>query len=163
MDDLRKAVILAMIQKVESRCRTIDFESNQALQDSQDQRDKMESGYDSRKEETCDLLNGHHRRHTECSLVLIDLKKILGQQYFPLNEVSVGSLVEIEDLDEHARMLYCLLPRGGGDPYQFNDQIVWTIDPNSPLAEALKSYGTGDEIDFMISDKEKHYRIISVW
>jgi transcription elongation GreA/GreB family factor len=162
MDDLKRAVILALMETVKSRCRTIDFESNQALQDSQDQRDKMESGYDSRKEEACDLLNGHHRRHAECFLVLADLKKILDQEYFPVNEVVVGSLVEVEDLDEQTRLFYCLLPRGGAESYQFNDQVVWAIDPSSALAEALKTYGPGEEIYFTVPKEEKYYRIISV-
>lgn len=72
------------------------------------------------------------------------------------------AVIEIESLDDGSRAKYFLLPAGGGDTYEVDEEKVTTLTMGAPLARVLTGAVAGDEVEITIQGKTKRFRVISV-
>ena len=124
----------------------------------------MESRYDTFKEEAQYLAAGHLRRRVEIEQWLHELRRFKDDArcVSPTNKVRLGALVKIQDYATNECRIYFLVPAGGGNAFQVDDESVTTLNVASPLAQSMILKDAGDEATLHTKGGDKTLLILSV-
>jgi transcription elongation GreA/GreB family factor len=122
-----------------------------SLKDAQEAEGAMISRYDTFLEEAQYLAGGQNKRLLEAKTVLALLESLLQRDADVSNQVSIGSVVAIENIDTAERKLFLLVSEGAGGGVflhpSYGGEKVSAISPSSPIGKALFGKGNGEEIE----------------
>ena len=76
--------------------------------------------------------------------------------------ITVGALVEIEDVTTSERQRWLLVPEAGGREIRHGDESVRTVTPAAPLGRAMLGLDVGDEGRFSTPGGPRAFEICSV-
>ena len=147
-----------IIEQLESRLGIAQSATQRAIDAATDEETVPEHKYDTLALEASYLAHGQAVRVQECeddiqcyrNLVLRDSERI-----------TVSSYVVV--VDEHDKYKHFFMgPRVGGLSVTWNDNEVAIVTENAPFGQALMGKEVGDEVEFMVSDKQFCYEVISI-
>ena len=133
---------------------------------------KAENKYDTRGLEASYLAHGQAKRAVEIEASLLVYKAITPESLsHALTEVTISSLVELEDQDGVVRWVWLGLD-AGGVKFTFEGNEVTIITPQSPLGAALVGRVLGDLFELnpkgtssgrLQNDRAMEYEIIALY
>ncbi|MEZ9566326.1 GreA/GreB family elongation factor [Vibrio artabrorum] len=147
-----------ILEQLESRLRIAQSATQRAIDAATDEETVPEHKYDTLALEASYLAHGQAMRVQECEediqcyrhLVLRDSEK-----------VTVSSYVVV--IDEHDQYKHFFMgPRVGGLSVVWNHHDVVIVTENAPFGQALMGKSVGDEVEFMVAEKQFYYEVISV-
>jgi len=111
----------------------------------------MISRYDTFLEEAQYLAGGQNKRLLEARAVLALLESLLQRNADVSNQVSIGSVVTIENIDTAERKMFLLVSEGAGGgvfscPSDEGEKIS-AVSSSSPIGKALFGKGSEEEIE----------------
>ncbi len=124
---------------------------------------RMQSRYDTFKEEAQYLVTAHEARIVELRAALAQIQAILAH-VGALKEdgtVRIGSVVLIE-ADNGSKRIHVLSPTGGGVQIEHEGETIFVLTPDAPLGKLLLGREDGDDVELRIGDKVTLYTILEV-
>lgn len=124
----------------------------------------MESRYDTFKEEAQYMASGHVRRRIEIEQWLKELQAFShdARCFFPSDNVHLGTIVTIGTYATGERVTYFVVPAGGGNTFDVNNESFTTLNTASPLAESMILKGEGDEVSSFTNGNKKKFVILRI-
>lgn len=118
---------------------------------------KSDGKYDTRATEANYLADGQRQRISDLEQELILLEEIPRRDFDKSEEVSIGSLLDIE-YNGNCRK-YFLSPTAGGTMIPIDGETVMVISVFSPIGSEAMGHKTGDEFEVEIGDSTRLYKI----
>jgi transcription elongation GreA/GreB family factor len=117
---------------------------------------KAENKYDTRGLEASYLAGAQAARVRDLKETLGVISTLQIKNFSPNDKIAQTALISIEMNEKENTVL--LLPKGGGQNFSFENEMIKVITPESPLGELLLGKSAGDS--FTLNGKE--YTVISV-
>ena len=151
MHETAKILIAQIIANKKEEVERTEQARQVSLKDSQEAEGAMISRYDTFLEEAQYLAGGQNKRLLEARAVLVLLESLLQRDADVSNQVSLGSMVVIENIGTAERKRFLLVFEGAGGgifscPLD-EDENVSAVSPSSPIGKALFGKGGGEEIE----------------
>ena len=118
----------------------------ESTKDAQEAEGAMQSRYSTFKEESQYLLVGYAGKVNEITSIIEGVEKLLFDTICINNQVGVGSLVEVRNLNTSEEILYFIIRNGGGiliDLPEYKKE-VFVISVQTPVAKSLINKLVGD-------------------
>jgi hypothetical protein len=161
MPDIKSIILNRIIEEVEEQIRNAERGRLDAVEESKAHKGAMQSRYDTFKEEAQYLAGGFNAWLQERGKMLRILRSI--QDYPPtITKCSGYAIVEVENLDDGSSAKYFLLPAGGGNTYEVNEEKITVLNVGAPLARAFIGAVAGDELEVKIQATTKRFSVVSV-
>lgn len=124
---------------------------------------RMQSRYDTFKEEAQYLVTAHEARIAELRMALAQIQTMLEHvdTLEAHSTVRIGSVVLIE-ADTGTQRLHLLSPAGGGIQIENEGKALFVLTPDAPLGKLLLGKEEGDEVELRIGDKKTPYTILEI-
>ena len=151
MHTIAKALIAQIIADKKAEIERTDQARKVSLEDAKEAEGAMISRYDTFLEEAQYLAGGQNKRLLEAKSVLLLLESFLQRDTDVSAQVSIGSLVTIENTDTSKTMKFLLVFDGAGggiftSPSDENEKIS-AVSPSSPIGKALFKKTAGEEVE----------------
>lgn len=153
--DLRQTILEVLEQKLEVAHRSV----KRAIESATDEETVPEHKYDTLALEASYLAHGQAMRVQE-SEKEIHLFRNLVLPEAP-EKVVLGSLVTLNDCNEH-QQLFFVAPCEGGLKVSFANEMVTLVTFESPLGKALKGMQVGDEVRYQAGENTYYYEIETI-
>lgn len=142
---IKKSLLRLLCEKMEKTLQTAQTELETTKQSAIDSPGRMESRYDSAKEELSSLANSMQNRVAQLQQNIARLRNFRISD-LPQEEAEIGTLVEMTHKIE--KKFYFILPAGGGETIESPDldAKVTVITPSSPLSNSLRGKKIGASI-----------------
>ncbi|MBA2404764.1 MAG: GreA/GreB family elongation factor [Bdellovibrionales bacterium] len=124
-----------------------------------DQEFKAESKYDTRSLEAGYLASAELSRVEDLKLEIQMLEEVDLTIAKRLDEICIGSLVELRHKDQERT--YFLIPTAGGTLLKVGARAVLVVSVFSPLGDALLGLKAGDEFEVETPKETRHYKILN--
>ncbi len=161
MKSVKTTIVDNIIEKVENQIKNAERGQSDAIEESKAHKGAMASRYDTFKEEAQYLAGGYAARLVELNKILRALKSV--RDHPPTTtKCSCYALIEAENLDDRSRVVYFLLPAGGGDTYDVGGEEITVLNVGAPLARAFIGSVAGDTVEIKIQGTTKRFTITSV-
>lgn len=161
MKNIKTIILDRIIEEVETQIKNAERGRLDAIEESKAHKGAMESRYDTFKEEAQYLAGGYATRLVELGKTLGALKSI--RDYPPTIAMGSGyAIVEVENLDDGSRAKYFLLPAGGGNTYEVEEEEITVLNVGAPLARVFIGSVAGDEVETKIQGTTRRFNIVSV-
>jgi len=151
MHETAKILIAQIIANKKEEVERTEQARQVSLKDSQEAEGAMISRYDTFLEEAQYLAGGQNKRLLEARAVLVLLESLLQRDADVSNQVSLGSMVVIENIGTAERKRFLLVFEGAGGgvfPYPLDEnEKISAVSPSSPIGKALFGKGGGEEIE----------------
>ena len=118
---------------------------------------KSDGKYDTRATEANYLADGQRQRISDLEQELILLEEIPSRDFDSKEDVSIGSLVDIEF--NGARRKYFISPTAGGTMLPIDGETIMVISVFSPIGSEALVNKVGDEFEVEIGDTTRTYKI----
>lgn len=161
MKDIKIIIIDRIIEEVEAQIQNAERGRLTAIEDSKAHKGKMESRFDTFKEEAQNLAGALSLQVLELMKTLSALKSVRGYS-LPITTVSGYAIVTVENCDDGTIAKYFLLPAGGGNEYDVGEDKVTVLSVGAPIARAFMGASVGDVREVTLQKKVKRFRIVSV-
>ncbi|USD59157.1 GreA/GreB family elongation factor [Vibrio sp. SCSIO 43140] len=155
----KQVLIDELIEQLEQQITTLNSAMEQTVDAATNEETVPEHKYDTLALEASYLAHGQAMRLEEIRRDITMLKSFTLNDLASDSAISLGALVELEDVNEE-HSYYFLLPTAGGAKLA-NESVV-VVTPHSPLGKALKGGVVDDEVSVPIGDQRRVYDIISV-
>ncbi|MFA7693813.1 MAG: GreA/GreB family elongation factor [Candidatus Hydrogenedentes bacterium] len=135
-----------------------------AQEDANQHMGRIESRYDTFREEAQYLAGGHEARCLELETIIFGLKQFLNGCKGLDQELDCGApgaLVTLVNGDDIPAS-YLLTPHGGGISLELEELTIQVISTKSPLGSAILGKKAGEEIVLSAPGGQRTVRIISV-
>jgi len=154
MHDVSKILIARIIvEKKEEIVRT-EQARQVSLRDTQEAEGAMISRYDTFLEESQYLAGGQNKRLLEAKAVLLQLDGFLQQDPSTSDQVSIGSLVTIENVETGVMKKFLIVFDGfGGGTYPSpsdETEMITAVSPSAPIGKAVFKKMVGEEAECSI-------------
>lgn len=151
MYETAKILIAQIIANKRAEIERTDQARQISLKDAQEAEGAMISRYDTFLEEAQYLAGGQNKRLLEAKAVLALLESLLQRDADVSNQISIGSMVIIENIDTAEKKRFLLVFEGAGGgvfscPSNEGEKIS-AVSPSSPVGKALFGKGNGEEIE----------------
>lgn len=161
MKNVKATILDRLIEEVETQIKNAERGRQDALEESKVHKGAMESRYDTFKEEAQYLAGGFTARLVELGKTLGALKSI--KDHPPtITKGSGYAIIEAENLDDGSRTKYFLLPTGGGNTYEVEDEEIAVLNIGAPLARAFIGTVAGDEVEVKIQGITRRFCVVSI-
>jgi len=137
--EIKKRIVKVLRNKLEENLAIAGRQFERTRQDVIEAPGRMQSRYDSSKQESGYLADSWQNRIRQLKLAIITLKELKINDA-PQEEITIGALVETE------KDLYFVLPVGGGEKIkdgQLNKEVI-IVTPTSPIGKSLLNKTAGD-------------------
>ncbi len=121
---------------------------------------KAENKYDTRGLEASYLAGAQAERVADIKATLASYENLNIRTFTEDNKIALTALVEICSNGKHSLVL--LMPKGGGQNIEFEQQQIQVITPASPLGKNLIGKEIGDVIQISAGDKMRDYEILKI-
>jgi len=153
-----KDTITEVINYIDDRTKTTQKQVKDAVQAANDSPSRMESRYDSYREEYSMQAAAIGNNLVGLRLLREFLAGLLsGQALQNSNQIMLGALVGLNYGDGDDDEFVLLIPNSGGDHIEVSGKHISTVSIESPLGAALIGHKIGDNVKY-VSDR----RTISV-
>ncbi len=151
MHETAKILIAQIIANKKEEVERTEQARQVSLRDAQEAEGAMISRYDTFLEEAQYLAGGQNKRLFEAKAVLALLESLLQRDADASSQVSIGSVVVIENIDTAEKKKFLLVFEGSGGgvfscPPNEGEKIS-AVSPSSPIGEALFGKGSGEEVE----------------
>jgi len=123
---------------------------------------RMESRYDSTKQESSYLADSYNRRSFEIDQAIKALESLPESTLQDTNVIEIGSVVRLKESGQTEDEWYIILPVGGGETLNDNSTEIFVISPHSPLADCLLEKRKGDSIKLSLDRNSRQLEILEV-
>jgi transcription elongation GreA/GreB family factor len=151
MHPTAKALFEAIIANKKEEIERTEQARQASLSDAQEAEGAMISRYDTFLEEAQYLAGGQNKRLLEARSVLAQLETFLQRGSPVSQQVTIGSLVIIENIDteEKVRFIFVFDGAGGGifSSPDNEDEKISAVSPSAPIGKALFKKKVGDDIE----------------
>ncbi len=161
MSDLKMRLLDMVIAKITKQIENLNRGQKEAMDESAAHKGAMASRYDTFKEEAQYLAKGYGEQLLKVEDLLKNLHRV---KYFPplISTVCVFALVEVEDLNKGLNEKYLLLPGGGGDTFEIDDEEIMILSVDAPLATSFLGKSAGDIVAFQLGKISRSLHILSI-
>lgn len=156
----KRAVLKKIIAKLTSELEVYFRAAEYARAEATHEQNKAENKYDTRGLEASYLARGQSKQAAEIEAAIAEFQQLDGKKFSPGDEISIGALIELEQLGE--KDFYFLGPRAGGTEIEHDKKEILVITPQSPLGEQLIGKMSGDSLQIKLGKEIRAAKIISV-
>lgn len=154
---MKELLLKELLSRAQTELHQLEEAASASRDFATDQEFKAESKYDTRALEASYLASAEAKRVEELKLEVqlleeVDLKSVH-------QEVSIGSLVELEHKGQRRR--YLLIPTAGGTLLNVRDEAVVVVSVFSPIGDAMLGLKVGDEFEVETPKETRTYKILS--
>lgn len=121
---------------------------------------KAENKYDTRGLEASYLAGAQAERVADIKATLASYENLNIRTFSEDDKIALSALVEICSNGKNSLVL--LMPKGGGQNIEFENQQIQVITPLSPLGKNLIGKEVGDVIQVTTADKIREYEITKI-
>ncbi|KXI21340.1 transcription elongation factor [Photobacterium sanguinicancri] len=125
-----------------------------------------ENEYDTLSLEAAYLAHGQSQRVAECAADIQAFKALDHSNPRTLQQVILGSLVELVDENDHTKWVF-FGPGAGGLKLQMSTSSenieITVVTPSSPLGQELLNRKVDDEVELVIGGKKTFFDIIALY
>ncbi len=125
-----------------------------------------ENEYDTLSLEAAYLAHGQSQRVAECAADIQAFKALDHSNPRTLQQVILGSLVELVDENDQTKWVF-FGPGAGGLKLQMSNSSenieITVVTPSSPLGQELLNRKVDDEVELTIGDKKTFFDIIALY
>lgn len=155
----KKILLQSIIQKLEQKSEIFKISAEGAKQIALDAPGRMQSRYDTTKEEQSALHNALKKQYLILQNTIKEIKEI---KLSTFNSVQVGTLVKVKDQNKNGLYFYFIISRGGGESIKIDNVDVTFISVDSLLGKALYGYKKSDVIKVKLPVKTIILKILEV-
>jgi transcription elongation GreA/GreB family factor len=161
MENIKIVIIDRIMGEVRTQIETATRGRSTAVDESKAHKGAMESRYDTFKEEAQYVAGGYNAQLEGLNRTLTLLEAIKSH---PMggSMVSVCSIIEVKNLDDGVTDKYFLVPAGGGETYEVEEQKITAVNVSAPMARAFIGFVAGSEVRVKIQATAVKFRVISV-
>ena len=164
----RNKLIKHIIKELTEVHQTAISAAKRAHKTATDKENIAENKYDTFGLEASYLAEGQARRVSQCESDLKQFSELLNDDKSVNFEKSVKTIIEIGTFvsleDESIVKIHLFLgPAAGGLKVVYNEKEILLITVTSPLGSALMGLRKGDEFELNFGNKQKYYRVISIY
>jgi|APSaa5957512535_1039671.scaffolds.fasta_scaffold151462_2 transcription elongation GreA/GreB family factor len=123
---------------------------------------RMESRYDSTKQESSYLADSFYKRSFEIDQAIKTLKSLSESRLQYRNVIEIGSVVRLKESGQTEDEWYIILPVGGGETLYDNSTEIFVISSYSPIADCLLEKRKGDSIKLSLDRNSRQLEILEV-
>lgn len=157
--DTKRELLKLAIQHFEKEAETLKQSAEEARQGAINAPGRMQSRYDTRKEELSALHGSLQEKYIEMQSAIslikgIDVRKI--------DTIRSGAIVKVDDQTQNRPYTYFVIPRGGGEIVRLGDEEISLITFASPLGKALFRHRAGDTVKFVTPEGIRMLKILEV-
>jgi transcription elongation GreA/GreB family factor len=161
MSALDKHVLLkALIDRLNHELDRVKAQALDAAEGATHEDNRAEGDKDMRSTEASYIARGHAQRTAHLEQSITRLAHLDVGAFSDADEVKVTAVVELEHAKQ--RLMYFLVPVGGGERLTADAVTVQTITPSSPLGGALMGLSVGDEAEVESPQGMRVYEILSL-
>lgn len=121
----------------------------------------MQSHSDTTKWQMSRRVEAMQRLVTEIQQVLGILRSLMNNPP-TVTQGSNYAIIEVRNLDDGSKAKYFLLPAGGGDTYEVDEEKITVLTTGAPMARALIGAVVGDRVEMKIQGTTKRFVVVSV-
>ena len=155
----KQQLLSMLVSQLVQVLRDIDVSIESTRQEALQAPSRMESRYDSAKQEASYRANELIERRLHIQDDAKNLEKYMAEGIKQCNAVEEGALIGVHD-DAGKKSMYFLLPAGQGEilSYPETEEKVFVISTQSPIASAFMHKQVGDVCAY----RDKKYEIVSI-
>lgn len=146
--NLKKEIDTQLMQAVESAQNTIEAATHEES--------KPENKYDTRGLEASYLARAQSERVLDLKALRNGIESLKVRDFSDNQKIALTALVSLESAGKILWVL--LLPKGGGQSFQYEDRTVKVITPESPLGAML----VGKSVDDVVQIRNTEYSVVEV-
>jgi len=158
--NLKTQILEQLISKVKSEIAILEKASEATHSLATDSEFKAESKYDTRALEASYLAGAEAKRVEELKLELQMLEEVDITLTQKLNEITIGSIVQLKFKDQIRD--YFLIPTAGGLLVDVGGKGVLVVSVFSPLGDAMLGLKKGEEFEVETPKESRIYQIMEV-
>jgi transcription elongation GreA/GreB family factor len=131
-----------------------------AHQSSLEAEGRMQSRYDSTKEEMAYLANSYQNsmQRTMESIVFFEKYKLI--EDIPSQHIQLGSIVRVEE--DNDCETYFISEKSGGLKVDLEEEVIFVITPSSPIGQILLGQKSGSDISISTPGGNRRLKILEV-
>ncbi|WP_263224040.1 GreA/GreB family elongation factor [Pseudomonas alabamensis] len=157
----KHALLQAIIATLEENVHTLERAAQTAYEAATAEENIAENKYDTLSLEASYLATGQARRTAEIRQALLAFRQLTLRDYDPARGIQVSQLIELEDAQGAARLVF-LGPEGAGLNITLAGRQVTVITPRSPLGQQLLGKRPDDEVRLSIGATAQCLSIVEV-
>ncbi len=157
---MKKQIIEKLIEIFEEKKSLLVRQAVWAQEEANYHKGKMESRYDTFKEEAQYKAEIYLKKAGELSANIMTLKELYSKISTKNEEVKIASIVQITG--EKGNEYFMILPFGGGEVININNHEIQIITPSSPLGKALLKSSLYDEIVLDVSERKISCEVLEI-
>ncbi len=156
-----------IFKEIEENLKEAIALAEKAKQESQDEANrhggKMQSRYDTFKEEAQYMVTAQEKRIAEFSMSLKIIHDFIADpRVLQISDtIRIGSIIILKSAGGEKKK-YLLAPAGGGMHITINTEKILVITPDSPLGHYVIGKKAGEEIELNKKEKTISYKILEV-
>lgn len=155
----KKKLIKSIIENFEKQSKIFKNGMKRAKINAIEAPGRMQSRYDTAKEEEGALYNALQIRY----LILQDsIKEIKGIKLDRCVSVRVGALIRVEIMEEKSQFIFFLIPKSGGDSIKIGNTKITFISIDSPMGKALYKRKKNDIASLILPTNQKVMKILDI-
>lgn len=163
-DVMNKSKLLKqLMDTLEEKMSITNNSFKRAQKDAIEAPGRMESRYDSTKQESSYLANSFNRRSLEIDQDIKILESLSKSTLQDTNVIEIGSVVRLKESGQTDDEWYIILPVGGGETLYDNSTEIFVISPHSPLADCLLEKRKGDSIKLSFDRNSRKLEILEIF
>ena len=156
----KNALIRKLIEITKSNLQ-VAYDAAQSTYDiATNEESKAENKYDTRGLEASYLAGAQAERVADIKATLASYENLNIRTFTEDSKIALTALVEICSNGKNSLVL--LMPKGGGQNIDFENQQIQVITPASPLGKNLIGKEIGDVIQISAGDKMRDYEILKI-
>ena len=156
----KNALIRKLIEITKSNLQ-VAYDAAQSTYDiATNEESKAENKYDTRGLEASYLAGAQAERVADIKATLASYENLNIRTFTEDSKIALTALVEICSNGKNSLVL--LMPKGGGQNIEFENQQIQVITPASPLGKNLIGKEIGDVIQISAGDKMRDYEILKI-
>lgn len=156
-----REVVAEAIKSIDDKMKTAEKQVRGAIQAANNSPSRMQSRYDSSREEYSMQAAAIGGGLEELRLLKAFLLGLLGGQAIGSDDIGLGSLVRLDYGDGEDEHLL-VVPNNGGDEFEINGIRVRTVSADSPLGTALIGHKSGEVVSFKPDRFPINVRIVEI-
>lgn len=157
----KKKLLEKLIEQLESKLQILIQSAHDARDAATHEDSKAENKYDTRGLEASYLAGAQAKRAGELQVTIDVLTKLELQSFSDDSQIDLTSLIKTEVNGEDVRWLF-LLPKAGGEKFEYSGEIIQTITSHSPLGSLLLNKSVGDVVELTINKTISEYEVLSL-
>lgn len=153
-----------VITKALIRLHDVAHQATQtAIKTATDKENIPEHKYDTLSLEAAYLAHGQAQRVEQCLQDIRSFKALIPQTYSQDDEIGLGALVELYDVQQECSKWFFISPVAGGLNVEFNHKTIHLITLASPLGQSMNKKYVDDDFVLKVGENSKNYEVIRLF